>query len=347
MAKPTGPAARRLAGAAVVATCLAALSACGAASGSGRPTLILYSGQHPQTTQALVAAFERTTGIQVKVRSDDEDVLADQIVEEGSASPADLIYTENSPALEYLQGKKLLAPVPRSTLDRVPSRFNSPASDWVGVSARVSVLVYNSRLVSAGQLPTSVMSLAAPRWRGLLGIAPGETDFQPIVTSIARHYGKAAAVSWLEAVKVNAEQHVYPDNETLTARVNSGQIGIGIINHYYWYRLKAEIGSASMHSAIAYFAPGDPGYVLDVSGAAVLKSSQHQRAADKFLAFVVSRRGQEILARGDSFEYPLGSGVVTARALRLFASLQPADLTIADLGSGAEAVALLHQAQLL
>jgi iron(III) transport system substrate-binding protein len=102
-----------------------------------------------------------------------------------------------------------------------------------------------------------------------------------------------------------------------------------------------------MHSAIAYFAPGDPGYVLDVSGAAVLKSSQHQRAADEFLAFVVSRRGQEILAHGDSFEYPLGSGAVTARALRPFASLQPADLTIADLGSGAEAVALLHQAQLL
>jgi iron(III) transport system substrate-binding protein len=87
--------------------------------------------------------------------------------------------------------------------------------------------------------------------------------------------------------------------------------------------------------------------VLDVSGAAVLKSSHHQAAADKFLAFLVSRQGQEILAHSDSFEYPLGSGVVTAQPLRPFVSLQPAPLSIAELGDGAEAVALLHQSQLL
>jgi iron(III) transport system substrate-binding protein len=347
MASPTRATVRWVAGSALATILLATLSACGVATGSSRTTLILYNGQHPQTTDSLVSAFERKTGIQVEVRSNDEDVLADQIVEEGAASPADLIYTENSPALEYLQGKKLLAAVPRSTLALVPSKYSSPASEWVGVSARVSVMVYNTHLLSASQLPTSVMSLADPRWRGLLAIAPGETDFQPIITSIARTYGKAAALNWLEGVKANAEQHMYPDNETITARVNSGQAAIGIINHYYWYRLKAEIGASQMHSAIAFFAPRNAGYVLDVSGAAVLKSSTHKAAANEFLAFLVSRQGQEILAHSDSFEYPLGSGVVTARDLRPFASLQPAALTISDLGDGAEAVALLHQAQLL
>ncbi len=51
-----------------------------------------------------------------------------------------------------------------------------------------------------------------------------------------------------------------------------------------------------MHSKITYFAPHDPGYVLDVSGAAVLKSSKHQAAAQRFLAFLVSKQGQEIIA---------------------------------------------------
>jgi iron(III) transport system substrate-binding protein len=347
MTRPTVVTTRLVATIGLVALGAALIAACGAGAGRSEPTLVLYNGQHPQTTDSLVAGFERQTGIKVAVRSNDEDVLADQIVEEGDASPADLIYTENSPALEYLQSKNLLASVPRSTLVHVPAKYDSPDSDWVGVSARVSVLVYNTKMLTASQLPTSVLSLAEPRWKGLLGIAPGETDFQPIITSIARRYGKAEALKWLEGVKGNAEQHQYPDNETITARVNSGQIAIGIINHYYWYRLRAEIGASQMHSAIAYFAPRDAGYVIDVSGAAVLKSSKHQQAAQRFLAYLVSHQGQEILAHSDSFEYPLGSGVKTAKGLRPFSSLQPASLTIAELGDGAEAVALLHQAQLL
>jgi len=347
MAVPTRTFARRLAKVAVAASLLATLAGCGSNAAKKPTTLILYNGQHAETTASLVAGFEKQTGIQVEVRSNDEDVLADQIVQEGKESPADLIYTENSPALEYLQSQNLLARVPGSILGHVPSKYNSPTGNWVGVSARVSVLVYNTGLLRASQLPTSVMELADPRWKGQLAIAPGETDFQPIITSIVSHYGRKAALKWLDAVKANAEQHVYPDNETLTSMVNSGQAAIGIINHYYWYRLRAEIGNSQMHSAVAYFAPHDAGYLVDVSGAAVLESSRHRAAANKFVAYLVSRQGEQVLAHSNSFEYPLGSGVKTAQPLRPFADLRPAPLTIADLGDGAEAVALLHQSQLL
>ena len=87
---------------------------------AARATLTVYSGQHVQTTQALVAAFEKKTGIAVNVRSDDEDVLADQIVTEGIHSPADVYFTENSPPLQYLASKGLLAPVDPSTLANTP-----------------------------------------------------------------------------------------------------------------------------------------------------------------------------------------------------------------------------------
>ena len=113
---------------ALVAMAVAAgwlLAACdGPPSGSGQ-AITLYNGQHVQTTDALVSAFEKATGITVNVRSDDEDTLADQVVAEGSRSPADVIYTENSPALEYLQGRGLLAPVDPATLADTPSRSAS------------------------------------------------------------------------------------------------------------------------------------------------------------------------------------------------------------------------------
>jgi iron(III) transport system substrate-binding protein len=102
-----------------------------------------------------------------------------------------------------------------------------------------------------------------------------------------------------------------------------------------------------MHSAIATFAPGDPGYVVDVSGAAVLRSSTHQAAAQRLVAFIASKQGQEIIAHSDSFEYPVDSGVTTAQPETPFDELRPNPISIAELGTGATAIALLQEAQLL
>src|SRR5450432_1632756 len=139
--------------AAVALAMASALIACGG-SGGGAPasaslagqTITLYNGQHEQTTALLVSAFEKHTGVKVKVRSDDEAALGNQIIQEGSNSPADAFYTENTPVLEHLNKEGLLAQVDRSTLAAVPARFSSTSGNWVGVSARVSVLVYNTRL---------------------------------------------------------------------------------------------------------------------------------------------------------------------------------------------------------
>jgi iron(III) transport system substrate-binding protein len=240
-----------------------------------------------------------------------------------------------------------LTSVEPATLDNTPPRFNSPDGQWVGVSARVSVMVYNTSLLTPNELPTSAMELADPKWKGRIAIAASETDFQPIVTSIAHTYGEKAALSWLEAVKANGGGHSYPDNETVTDQVNRGQVALGVVNQYYWYRQRAQVGAAGLHSAIAYFAPHDVGYVLAVSGAGILKSSGHQRAAQRFLAFLTSAQGQEIIAHSDSFEYPIASGVTTAQHETPFDQLEPNAITVGELGTGAEAIRLLHEAQLL
>jgi len=324
------------------------LAACGgSASGSG-VSITLYNGQHEQTTDAMVAGFERATGITVNVRNDTEDTLTDQIVTEGSRSPADVIYTENSLPLEFLQSRGLLARVDPSTLARTPSRFNSPKGEWVGVSARVSVLIYNPSLIAKSKLPTSALQLADPRYKGELAFAPGETDFQPIITSMDHTYGAAATLTWLEGIKANAGSHIYPDNETIADEVNRGAVAFGVVNQYYWYRMRAEIGASNVHSAITYFAPHDPGYVLDISGAAVLRSSGHMAAAQRFLAYLVSTQGQEVIAAHSiSFEYPIASGVTTAQHETPFDQLQPNSITIPELGDGSAAISLLKHAGLL
>jgi iron(III) transport system substrate-binding protein len=321
-----------------------ALSACGSSAHSAE-SITLYNGQHEQTTAALVAAFERRTGIHVDVRSGDEAELANQILQEGANSPADVFYTENTPVLEALRERGMLAAVSPPTLAAIPSRYNSSEGDWVGVSARVSVLVYNTSQLAPSQLPSSILELAEPKWKGKLAIAPSETDFQPLITAIIKLDGRAAAERWLRGLQANGK--IYPDNETIVAQVNNGESAIGPINHYYWFRLRAELGGGGMHSALHYYAPGDPGDLVDVSGAAVLRSSSNKAAAQAFLAFLVSHAGQETIARSDSYEYPLRPGVAPAPGLRPFAQLKPAALTPAELGDGHQALALEQKLGLL
>ena len=330
----------------ILAALATALTACGA-GGSSDPanTITLYNGQHEQTTAQLVAGFEKQTGIKVRVRSDDEDVLGNQILQEGSSPPADVFYTENTPVLEDLQEKGLLTPIPASTLAAVPAKYSSPQGDWVGVSARVSVLVYNTSLIKASELPSSILELAQPKWKGKVGFAPSETDFQPLITAITKLDGEASAEKWLKGLQANGK--VYPDNETVVAQVNNGESAVGLINHYYWYRLRDEVGQSGIHSALHYYAPRDPGYLLNVSGAAVLKSSAHQTAAQKLVAFLVNKAGQEILAHSQSYEYPLGSGVQSTQPLKPFNELAPAPITISDLGNGSAPLELEQQLGLL
>jgi iron(III) transport system substrate-binding protein len=331
---------------ATVAAMSLALAA--AAQAGGRSTKItIYNGQHPETVAALVAAFEKQTGIDVAIRSDDEGVLAAQIVQEGKHSPADIFMTENSPPLEDLQQRGLLSRVAATTLARTPAKYSSDQRRWVGVSARVSVLVYNTRALTPAQLPKSVLALADPKWKGKVALAPAETDFQPLVTAVTARYGQARAVKWLESLKSNAHDHTYPDNETLVAELNAGRVEIGVINHYYWYRLRDELGRAKIHSAEHFFAPGDPGYVIDVAGAGILASSSHQAEDQRFLAFLVGKQAQEIIAHDESYEYPLGSGVVSAKPLAPFKQLHPDDISIAKLGNGQAAIGLLRKAGLL
>jgi iron(III) transport system substrate-binding protein len=334
---------RAVAAVACAALPVALASGCGGST-SGR-TITIYSGQHPQTTSLLVADFERRTGIKALVRSGDEGELANQILEEGKHSVADVFYTENSPALTALGERGLLAPVAPSTLAVPPAADNSPAGDWVAVSARASVMVYNTGKISASQLPTHLLDFESPAWKGKIGYAPSETDFQPLITSIVKLRGEAAAVRWLDALKKDGE--TYPDNESLVAAVNRGDVAVGLIDHYYWYRLRDELGASNMHSALAYFAAGDPGDLVDVSGAAVLKTSRHPELAQQFLAYLVSKPAQTIIATSHSYEYPLRPGVVDPRLARSLASLHAARVSVADLGDGAKSLQLLEKLGLL
>lgn len=320
-----------------------AFSATGTVRAAGT-TLTLYSAQHKQMVDSVIAAFTRQTGVAVKARYGEAPEIANQIAREGASSPADVYFTENSPELMLLGEKGLLAPLPAATLSQVPAKYSSPKGNWVGVFARENVLDYNTSMTQASALPASLLDLAKPAWKGKIAFAPTDADFLPLVAAVSALKGEAAAVAWLKGLKANGQ--VFDDDEGVVSAVDRGAVAAGIINSYYYQRQRVETGAK--HSAIHHFTGGDLGALVNVSGAAVLKSSKNPDAAQRFIAFMVSKPVQETIAKGDvDFEYPLVAGVAANPALQPFDQLQPPPLSLTQLGDDRKAARLLRRAGLL
>jgi len=328
---------------AVVAAALGlSLAACG--TSTGPDAIVLYNGQHPQLTAALVSAFTKKTGISVRVRTNDGIVLADQLMQEGGASPADVYLSENSPELVALDQHHLLAKLDRSILAQVPAQREAPSGDWVGMALRVGALAYDPALVPAAKLPGSVLALAQPGFKGKIAIAPTDSDFPPLVGAVIAEYGQPTAVRWLAGLKRNAQ--IYQTDEAVVAAVNHGDVAAGLINHYYWYRLRVEIGARAMHSALYYFPGRDPGSILNISGAAVLASSSHRCQALAFVRFLVSPAAQQIIAGSYDFEYPARPGIRPNSQLPALGSISSTALSPLALGSDQAAAQLIRQSGL-
>ncbi|GAB3037984.1 iron ABC transporter substrate-binding protein [Parafrigoribacterium mesophilum] len=282
--------------------------------------ITVYNGQHEELTQAWADAFTAESGVKVVLRNANESELANQIVQEGAASPADVFLTENSPAIALVENKKLLAPVNAATLQAVPAQFRPSTDKWTGIAARSTVFVYNPTLLEEDQLPKSLLDLAGPQWQGRWAASPGGADFQAIVSALLELKGPDATLEWLTGMKKNFS--AYKGNSTVMKAVNAGDIPAGVIYHYYWFADQSGTKENSSNTKLYYFKNEDPGAFVSVSGGGVLASSKHQAAAQAFLKFIVGEAGQKVLQTGTSFEYPVASDVAANPALPALDSLE-------------------------
>jgi iron(III) transport system substrate-binding protein len=282
--------------------------------------------------------------LEVELRNGDDAELSAQLVQEGDASPADVFLTENSPAMSAVERAGLFAPLDAAATDPIPAQYRPESGLWTGFVARSTVLVYNPSLISEDELPDSIMDLADPAWAGKIAFSPTGADFQAIVAAVLDLEGEDATRQWLAGLKANGT--VYDGNNVVLESVNAGEVPIGIEYHYYWYRDQAESGENSDNTELYFFGDQDPGAFLSISGAGVLKSSDHAADAQKFVEFLTSTEGQQDLADSYALEYPLNPAVGLDPPVRPLSELQPPTVGISDL-DGQQVVDLMTEAGFL
>lgn len=305
----------------------------------------LYSGREEELIQPLIDQFTDETGIAVDVRYAGTTELAALLQEEGGATPADVFLSQDAGALGAVAKAGLFATLPESVSAAVDPGFTSVDGSWVGVTGRARVLAYDSEALAATDVPASVLDLTDPQWSGAVGIAPSNASFQSFVTALRVLEGEDAAKAWLEGMVAN-DVRTYPKNTAILEAVQSGEIRLGLINHYYWYRALAELGPDGMRAQLSFPEAGDAGSIVNVTGAGLLTGAVDDADALELIAYLVSEEGQRYFVEA-TYEYPLVAGIDAPDGLPGLASLTNTELDLSDLDTLGDTTTLLTEVGLL
>ncbi|HEX2185581.1 MAG TPA: extracellular solute-binding protein, partial [Chloroflexota bacterium] len=309
------------------------LAACG--GGGGRDELLVYSGRSENQVGPILDRFARETGVDIRVRYADTTELTPTLLEEGRRTRADVFFSQDAGALAALAARGLLASLPPDVIDVVEPRFRDPGRRWVGVTGRARVIAYNTQRVRQPELPKSVLEVAGPRWAGRVGFPPTNASFVAFVSALIEQVGPERTRAFLDGLKANGAKRY--DNNVLTLQaVASGEVDLGLVNHYYLYNEFKERPGAPVANYFPGQDPGGEGTFVNVAGVGILSATDNRAGAERFARFLVACEAQSYF-RDETAEYPLRRGVDPIPELPPLGSLRTIDMPLERLGRDLEA----------
>lgn len=332
----------RAAGAVSLLVWLVALVGCGArepkavacAPASGEVNI--YSARHYDADLELFDRFSCETGIKTSVIESEGDALIERLAQEKEASPADIFITADAGVLWRAESRGLFRPITdEAILARVPAKFRDPENEWVALSKRARVIVYEKQ---AG-LPETLKSyedLANPSLKGMICVRSSSNVYnQSLLASIIANDGAEAAEAWAMGVVANFARAPEGNDTAQIEAVAAGQCRVAIVNSYYVarYRDPADAKKYAIGEKVAVFYPNqaDRGAHVNISGAGVARHAPNAANAEKLIAFLLTDESQKAFARGNN-EYPIVEGLAPEGPIAAFGDFTEDSLAVARLG---------------
>jgi iron(III) transport system substrate-binding protein len=323
----------RMAGALLTVAVAAGGPVLAACSSGGDDRLVVYSGRTSNLIGPLLEDFSEESGVSIDVRYDESANLALLIDEEGDRTPADVFISQSPGAVGYLDAAGRLAALDDGLTGAVPEGDAAADAGWVGLSGRVRTLVYNPDLVVDADLPDSVLDLTAPEYAGRVALAPTNGSFQDFVTVLRDQLGDDEAAAWLDGMAAG-DPPTFDNNTAIVEAVGRGEVPMGLVNHYYAFRAKAENPDLPVENH--YFPDGDLGSTLLVTAASEVAETDMPDEASELIEFLLSPEAQRYFSE-ETFEYPLADGAEVNGALPPFEEISKTRVDLDELGGGLEA----------
>lgn len=288
--------------------------------------LTIYSGRSEEFIAPFFAAWEKESGIKLNIRYGDSAELAAQILEEGKNSPADLFLSQDAGSLGAVSEAGLFTKLPDSVATQIENKYIASNRTWVGVTGRARVIAYRPGAVTT--TPQSVADLTKPIYNGKVGIAPSNASFQAFVTALINEKGENFAEQWLKGIKSNGAK-IFLKNSAIVEAIDKGEIDLGLVNHYYVWEVSQALGR-KIDAEIGFFAPGDIGNLVNVSGVGIFATSEKRDAASRLINYLTSEPVQLRFVE-ETHEYALIPGVKSPEGLPALAKIGAPQVDLSSL----------------
>ncbi len=224
----------------------------------------------------------------------------------------------------------VLAKVNSQTLNsNIPAHLRDPDGYWYGLSVRARTIVYNPNKVKPGELST-YEALGATQWKGRLCLRSSKKVYnQSLVAMMIAQSGEAATEATVKAWVANLAAPAFSDDDSVLNAVIAGQCDVGIVNSYYFGRLKRNQPDAPV--SIFWANQNDHGTHVNISGAGVTAHAKHAQAAVKFLEWLSGDQAQHLFA-DSNLEFPANPNVAPDSLVASWGEFKHNTINVAEAG---------------
>lgn len=327
----------------VITLWVAAMMLAACSEGPSDDALVIYTSRGDELIKPLFDQYTAQTGVEIRYTTDADAALITRLDAEGAASPADLLMTVDAGNLWLAAEKNLLQPVKSQALDAaVPAHLRDPLDRWFGVTVRARTIVYSSDRVNPDTL-SSYAALAEPQWKGRLCLRTSKKVYnQSLVATMIERLGAEKTEQIVKGWVDNLATDVFSNDNSLMQAIVAGQCDVGIVNTYYFGRLKA----ASPDAPISLFwaNQNSSGVHVNISGVGLAAHAAHPEKAIAFMEWMLTPSAQRFLANGNK-EFPANPTVEPSPEIAAWGEFRADDLNVAVAGHRqAEAVMLMDRA---
>ena len=301
---------------------------------SAAAELNIYSHRQQFLLQPFLDAFTAETGIKTNVVYASKG-LAQRLLAEGEASPADVILTVDIARLSEYADLDLLAKVDSPVLKaNIPASLRASDDRWFAFSTRVRLVATSKERVAADAI-ADIEELSGPEWAGRVCSRKGSHVYnRSLMASIIAANGPDVAALWAQGLVANFARRAQGNDRAQAKAVFEGQCDVVIMNHYYYgkmlYSDKPEQRNWAESIRLVFPNQSGRGTHVNISGGGMAKHSPNPDSAKKFLEFLTMSKAQQLYGEVN-FEYPVNPDVAPGGALSSWGDFKRDDLPIEQL----------------
>ena len=313
----------------LVGLLLAAVTLAGCGGGnstSATNEVTVYVSTDRVFSEPILKAYEQKAGVKVNAVYDTEETkstgMANKLLAEKNNPQADVFWSNEPVRTLALKSRGVLASYKSPNTEGIPATFRDPENYWTGFSARIRVIVYNTKLVKPEEAPKSIYDLADPKWKGQIAIADprfGSTSFH--VAALYAELGDEKADEFFRKLKANGVK-IVPSNSVVRDLVVKGEVKMGLTD-------TDDVNVAlEDKQPVAMVLPDRDGMgaALMPNMVSLIAGAPHAEAGKKLIDYLLSVEVERALAQSEAVQIPLHSGVEGPKNIPPLNSFKPMTL---------------------